>query len=107
MAVLTLQDGSSGVAASFVAATATGDQVPSGSEAGGWQIPVVLLAQNGDTVAHSVTVGSLPAVSIPAGEMAIIPVAGFVSIGDLVDVTYDAVTAVTVGAVALATGAIT
>lgn len=85
----------------FAAANAGGDTVAAGVELGGWSLPVLLLVANGDASAHDVTVGDLPAVTVPAGDTGAIQVNGGIHLGDPVDVTYDAVTSVTVAAVDL------
>ena len=103
MAALTVQDGSGGyAAASFAAATGGGDTVAGGIIDGGWHLPVVLLVKNADASSTNVTVGSLPAVSVPATTgVAVIPVVGGVPYGQAVAVTYSKVTSLTVAAVRL------
>jgi hypothetical protein len=105
MAALTVQQGPSGWggnAAAFAAATAGGDTVAGGVGHGGWHLPVVLLVRNGDATATNVTVGSLPALSVPATTgVAVIPVIGSQAYGDSVAVTYSKVTSLTVAAVRL------
>lgn len=101
MAVLTVQDGSAGISATFAAATGGGDTVAGGVVDGGWHLPVVLLVKNADTTATNVTVGSLPAVSVLATTgTAVIPVVGS-PYGAAVAVTYSKVTSLTVAAVRL------
>lgn len=102
MAALTIQDGSAGyAAASFGAAAGGGDTVAGGVRQGGWHIPVVLLVKNADATSTNVTVGSLPAVSVPASTgVAVIPVMGS-PVGAAVPVTYSKVTSLTVAAVRL------
>jgi hypothetical protein len=100
MALLQLQDGNAGVAPTLASATGGGDTVPAGVEAGGWQIPVVLVVRNGDATATNVTVAGLAAVSVPGTNgVAVIPVAG--TYGIPVGVTYSKVTSLSVAAVRL------
>ena len=104
MAAITVQNGSAGWAgnaAAYAAASAGGDTVVGGYPAGGWHLPVVLLVRNGDATATNVTVGSLPAVSVPATTgVAVIPVFGS-PYGAAVPVTYSKVTSLTVAAARL------
>ena len=101
MAALTVQDGSAGLAPSFGAATGAGDTVAGGIFDGGWSLPVVLVVKNADATSTNVTVGSLPAVSVPATSgTAVIPVVGS-PYGAAVPVTYSKVTSLTVAAVRL------
>jgi hypothetical protein len=86
----------------FTAASGGGDEVPGGSELGGWSLPVLLLVANGDAASHDVTVGNLSAVTVPAGATAAIQVNAGVSHGTLVSVTYSSATSVTVAALDLA-----
>lgn len=100
MADLTTQDGSAGLGdVSFTAAAAGGDTAEAGVSAGGWRLCGMLLVANGDTVAHNVTVEGLSAVSVPAGATGAIPLDGGGIAGKRLDVTYDAVTSVTVAVV--------
>lgn len=103
MAALTVQDGSAGFAAATLgAAAAGGDTVEGGAFDGGWHLPVVLLVRNADTTATNVTVGTLPAVSVPATTgVAVIPVVAGGRYGIPVAVTYSKVTSLTVAAVRL------
>lgn len=101
MAALTVENGSAGVAPTFGAAAGGGDTVAGGVMDGGWHLPVVLLVKNGDTTATNVTVGALPAVSVPATTgLAVIPVISS-PYGTAVAVTYSKVTSLTVAAVRL------
>lgn len=97
MALLTLQDATEGAVVTLAAA-AVGDQIPQGTRAGGWGLSHVLLVRNGDVAAHTVTVAGMAAVNVPAGGHAVIPVFGIYR-GAARDVTYSAVTSVTVAAV--------
>ena len=101
MALLSLQDASAGVAVTLTAANAGGDQIPAGSRAAAWDLGVILLARNGGASPVDVTVQGHPQVTVPAGATGVIPVYG-VAFGALRDVTYSAVTSVTVAAVRLA-----
>lgn len=105
MALLTLQDASGGLdEVIFEAADTDGDQVPSGSRAGGWSLGVVLLARNGGAStdpAHDVTVSGVTVTVPPEGAVAVVPVPGFVAFGSPADVTYSDVTALDVAAVRL------
>lgn len=101
MAVLTVQDVGDGLdAVSLVAASAGGDQVPQGIENANHHLDgVFLLVDNAHTAAQTVTVANRPQVSVPAGALAVIPCNKGVYAGNLLDVTYGSVTALTVGAV--------
>lgn len=104
MAVLTVVSAPDGAAVPLVAAAAGGDQVASGADAGGWELPVVLVVVNDAVAAINVTVeGNVTAVPASGGT-ALIPIRGAAAYGDLVDVAYSAVTSVTVGAASLARG---
>ena len=83
----------------MAAATAGGDEVPGGTFAGGWHLPVVLLVRNENVAARDVTVGALDPVTVPPSAVAAIPVAPGVPHGDLVPITYSAVVDVTVAAI--------
>lgn len=96
MAVLALQDPNGFTP---VAATGAGDEMPQGTNAGGWSLPIVLFVSNADVASHDVTVKGV-STSVAAGETALIPVNGIYH-EQLVPVTYSAVTSVTVAAVDL------
>lgn len=96
MATLTLQDPNGFTP---VAADAGGDEMPQGTRAGGWTLPIVLYVSNGDASSHDVTVNGV-VTSVAAGETALIPVNGIYH-EQLVPVAYSAVTSVTVAAVDL------
>lgn len=101
MAAVTVQDGSAGYAAASFNAAANSDTVAGGAKEAGWHLPVVLLVKNADATATNVTVGSLPAVSVPATSgVAVIPVVG-APYGAAVPVTYSKLTSLTVAAVRL------
>lgn len=97
MALLTLQDNNGFTP---VAASGAGDQVPQGTRAGGWDLPVVLYVNNADVASKTVTVDGRDTV-VAAGDVALIPVYGIYH-GQAKAVTYSAVTSVTVAAVGLA-----
>lgn len=100
MADLTTQDASAGLGdVSFGAAAAGGDTAEAGVGAGGWRLCGVLLVNNGDTVTHDVTVEGLAPVTVAVGGTAAIPLNGGGIAGQRLDVTYDAVTSVTVAVV--------
>lgn len=96
MATLALQDPNGFTP---VGASGGGDEMPQGTAAAGWSLPIVLYVSNGDASSHEVTVNGV-AHSVAAGDTALIPVNGIYH-GQLVPVTYDAVTSVTVAAVDL------
>lgn len=100
MANLAIQDASAGAVITFAAAAAGGDTVAQGTEQGGWHLPVVLVVKNGDIAAKTVTVAGMAAVNVPASGEAVIPVEGG-PYGVLRNITYSAVTSVTVAAVRL------
>lgn len=103
MATIALQKVGDGLdEVTFAAATGGGDEVAAGVELGGWSLPVLLLVANGDVGSHDVTVGGLPAVTVPAGATAAIQVNGGIGYGQPISVTYSAVTSVTVAALDLA-----
>lgn len=100
MADLATQDASAGLGdVTFDAAAAGGDTAEAGVGAGGWRLCGVLLVENADTVTHDVTVEGLAAVTVAVGGTAAIPLNGGGISGQRLDVTYDAVTAVTVAVV--------
>lgn len=98
MALLTVQDATDGAEITTQAAESGGDQIPQGTRAGGWSLGHVLLVVNGDAAEHTVTVAGMDPVTVGAGATALIPVWG-VYLNAPRDVTYDAVTSVTVAAV--------
>lgn len=92
MAILAVQDASSGAAVTLAAAAAGGDQIPAGTAAGGWRGGAMLLVRNANVgAARTVTVAQQPGaavvVEIPASGFAVIPVNRIYQ-GQLVDVTY-------------------
>jgi hypothetical protein len=99
MADLAVQRLPDGGAVTMVAATAGGDTVPAGAYAGGWEVAVVLVVINAHTGSWVVTIAGQPAVTVPNASRAIIPVRG--ALGKRKAVTYDGVTALTVGAASL------
>lgn len=81
MADITIQEvAAAGLADVTFTAAAASQTVPASSgsysmPAGGWlNRPVVALVTNGDASAHTVTIGSLAAVNVAAGDTAAIPV---------------------------------
>lgn len=106
MAVLTVQDASEGLASTtFAAAAAGGDSVAAGSRAGGWDFGVALLVRNTDAAAKTVTLtdsaGNATPYVVPATTgFGVIPIRS--SHGLAQNITYSAVTGVTVAAVRLA-----
>ncbi|NIJ10621.1 phage-related tail protein [Saccharomonospora amisosensis] len=98
MALLAVQDATEGAAVTLTAASAGGDQIPQGVRAGGWQLGHLLLVINGGAAAITVTVAGMAPVSVPAGGTAVIPAYGIYR-GSPRDITYSAVTSVTVAAV--------
>lgn len=106
MALLALQDGSAGIGnPTFTAATAGGDTMPGGTAGAGWSLPIVLVVKNAHTASWTVTVADHPAVVVPAGATAVIPVSGGVYYKAIKAITYSGVTALTVAAVRLASAA--
>jgi hypothetical protein len=100
MALLSIQNASDGGPVVPVAASGGGDQIPQGTRAGGWDLPVFLLVRNGGAGPITATVAGHPPVNVPAGAIGIIPVFGVV-FGALRNITYSGVTSVTVAAVRL------
>lgn len=96
MATLALQDPNGFTP---VAADAGGDEMPQGTRAGGWTLPIVLYVSNGDAVSHDVTVKGVSH-SVADGATALIPVNGIYH-EQLVPITYSGVTSVTVAAIDL------
>lgn len=83
---------------SFVAANAGGDTVLSGTVNANHQLDgVFLLVDNGDAASHTITIDGTDYV-VPAGEIHALPCNRGVYPGQALDVTYDAVTSVTVAA---------
>ena len=83
---------------SFVAATAGGDTVVSGTVGANHQLDgVYLLVNNADTGAHIVTIDG-HAYTVGAGEIHALPCNRGVYPGKALAVTYDGVTSVTVAA---------
>lgn len=103
MAALTITDVPAAGLADIALASATsgGDTIAYGSkQAGGYELySVLLVVRNGDASSKAVTVGSLSAVTVAAGKVAIIPVPNEGLNDASVAVSYDAVTSVTVAAV--------
>lgn len=100
MAVLPVQDASSGNQSVTFQAAANGDQVPSGSRAAGWDLGVVLIVRNADAASKTVTVmGTVYTVPATTGT-AVIPVYA-TAWGTLQTVVYSALTSVTVAVVRL------
>lgn len=100
MANLAVQDISAGAAYTTAAATAGGDTIAQGTEQGGWHLPVVLVVENAGVGAQTVTVAGMAGVNVPASGRAAIPVEGG-AYGKLRNITYSAVTSVTVAALRL------
>lgn len=107
MATLELQDARDGLAdLQFSAASAGGDQMASGSLAGGWQLPIVLVVRNGDTTTTDVTV-SVPGLSIDT--VVTVPASGAIAVVPVkqqkyeinTDLSYSKVTSLEVAAVRL------
>lgn len=96
MATLALQDPNGFTP---VAAAGGGDEMPQGTEAGGWSLPVVLYVANGDVASHDVTINGVSH-PVGAGDTALLPVSGIYH-GQMVPITYSGVTSVTVAAVDL------
>lgn len=100
MAEITVQDVPADGLADFTlaAANAGGDTVVAGHHIGGHELDGVMVqVTNDDTTSKDVTVGSLPALTVAAGDTALIP--ANVGVGDVtLNVTYSAVTSVTIGA---------
>lgn len=104
MAALTVQDLSNGSGLpTFVAAAAGGDTVvtdTSGAGAG-WDLGLYLVVRNTDAATKTVTVEGLAGVVVPATTgFAILPIARK-HFGNPRNVTYSAVTGVTVAAIQL------
>lgn len=99
MALLAVQDGSAGIPPTFAAATGGGDTIAAGASSGGWRRPVVLIVKNLDAATKTVTVAGKTPVVVPATSgIGIIPIDSG-NMGDVIGVTYSAVTSVTVAAV--------
>lgn len=103
MALLTLQDASAGAALTFTAASGGGDTIQAGTEGANWSLGVVLIVRNDAVGAMNVTVEGAPALSVPAGGEAVIPVHGGIYYKTVKSITYSAVTSVTVAAARLST----
>lgn len=100
MADLTTQDASGGIGdVTFTAASSGGDTAEAGVNVGGWNLCGMLLVDNADTVTHDVTVEGLDPVTVAVGGLAAIPLYGGGIANQRLDVTYDAVTSVTVAVV--------
>jgi hypothetical protein len=99
MADLVTQEAGSGLGQiTFVAAAAGGDTIEAGAFAGGWDLPVFLLVNNGAAVTRTVTVAGHPPVVVAATSIGIIPVRSSRRAQRL-GITYSAVTTTTVAAV--------
>jgi len=101
MATLTIQDVGDGLAdVVFGTAAAGGDAVPSGIENANHHLDgVFLLVNNGGASPINVTVANRPVVAVAAADIGMIPCNRGVYPGQLLGVTYSAVTSVTVAAV--------
>lgn len=97
MAVLTIQEAQDGIQSVTMGSAADGDQIASGAEMGGWDLPVILLVRNTDAAAKTVTVDGIAAVVPATTGIAAIPVRSG-PIGALKTITYSALTGVTVAA---------
>lgn len=101
MADLALQRVPDGGPVTLAAAAAGGDTVPAGVKSGGWDLAVVLVVRNGHTAPWDVTVaGQTPVTVANGGGVAVIPVRGG-AFGARKAVTYEGVTALTVGVASL------
>lgn len=103
MADVTIQDvPAAGLAALSQTAAAASQTVPafagaSSMPAGGWKNrPVVAVVRNGDASSHDVTIGSLSAVTVAAGGLAIIPVPWPGVNGGQQNITWSATTSMTI-----------
>jgi hypothetical protein len=104
VAALTVQDGRNGLGTvTFASAAETGDTVtPGGVDAGGWQLPVVLIVVNGSGADSEVTVtGLADPVDVVAGETGIIPLRSGAVHGRTIAVAYENHETITVAAVRL------
>lgn len=102
MAVLTVEDASSGLqSVTMNAASGGGDSVAAGVKIGGWELPVLIVVRNTDAASKVVTVQGT-GYTVPATTgIAVIPIRNSMKYGDSVAVTYSATTGVTVGVVRL------
>lgn len=100
MATLTVQDvGGGNGNVTFAAASAGGDSVPVGIVNANFALdPVVLIVVNGGAVPIDVTVGGV-VTNVLAGDTAVLPANRGVYPGQLMAITYEAVTSVTVAAI--------
>jgi hypothetical protein len=103
MAALATQNVAAGGAITTAAATGGGDTIQAGTSVGGWSLPVYLYATVGAT-ATTITVGGV-AHGPFTNQTVLIPVSGGYR-GGRVNITYNQVTAVAVGAVSTAPGGI-
>jgi hypothetical protein len=104
VAALTVQDGRLGLGTvTFASAAEAGDTVtPGGVDAGGWQLPVVLIVVNGSVSDSEVTVtGLADPVDVAASETGIIPLRGGGVHGRTIEIEYENHETITVAAVRL------
>lgn len=99
MAALATQNVSAGGAITIAAATAGGDTIEAGTSAGGWSSPVFLYGTVGAT-ATTITVGGA-AYGPFTNQTVLIPVSQIYR-GRRVNITYNQVVSVSVGAVSTA-----
>ena len=100
MAVLAMQEANDGLQSVTMGAAANGDQIASGAEMGGWDLPVILLVRNTDAASKTVTVDGVGYVVPATTGIAVIPVRSG-PLGALKTITYSALTGVTVAALRL------
>jgi hypothetical protein len=100
MAAIAIQEADQGNQnITFAAANAGGDTVAGGARAGGWDLPVILIARNTDAATKTVTVDGVGYVIPATTGVGVIPIRG--ALGAAKAVTYSGVTGVTVAAVRL------
>lgn len=100
MATIAIQEAFAGNQNVTFAAAVGPDTIESGSYAGGWDLPVVLIARNTDAASKTVTVDGVAFIVPATTGVAVVPVRR-VTRGVPITVTYSATTGVTVAAVRL------
>lgn len=101
MADLVTQEAPNGLGQVTFTAAAAGDTVEAGAFAGGWDLPVCLIVNNGAAATRDVTIAGHPLVTVAATSIGIIPVRSPTRAKRL-GITYSSTTSVTVGVARLA-----
>lgn len=113
MADVAIQDvPAGGLAGLTMNAAAASQTVPAASStgsvtksAGGWaDVMLVAVVRNADAASHDVTIGSLSAVTVAAGAIAVIPVPNPGVNGAQQSITWSATTAMTIGLARIGVG---